>query len=103
MKEEIVTNIVHKLPNRRFHKERAPSHKDEEVVRNQIDYFLINERSRNSIKSMQAFPGADVSFDYNPLTVRINLKLKKLSKPNPNRRIKTLQLLIQNTLEEFNI
>lgn len=84
----IVTNIMFTLPNRSLFLWRASSNKDDKVVRNQIEYILINERYRNSIKSVKAWPGADTSSDHNPLTARIKLKIKKLSKLNPIHRIR---------------
>ena len=45
-------------------------------IRNQIDYILIKNRFRNSLRSCTAYPGADCGSDHNPFIAKVQLKLK---------------------------
>ena len=45
--------------------------------RNQIDFILVRERFRNSVKQARSYPGADIASDHNPVLVKLNVKLKK--------------------------
>ncbi|XP_076384113.1 uncharacterized protein LOC143261929 [Megalopta genalis] len=56
------------------------------IVRNQIDYILINQRFRNNIKDVKTYLGVDINSNHNLICSRIEIKLKKLTKPSkPNR------------------
>ena len=48
--------------------------------RNQIDFFTINRRFRNSITQVKTYPGADCGSDHIPVVADVKLKLKKLKK-----------------------
>lgn len=78
--EMIITNTFYKLPNRRLYTWKSPRDNDQNPVRNQIDYILINTRYRNNIKSVKTYPGADVSSDHNPLVAQMEIKLKRIPK-----------------------
>lgn len=56
----------------------APGH----VVRNQIDYILINKRFTNTITSVKTYPEAYIKSDHNHL-ITMNLKLKEI---NPTKQ-----------------
>ena len=45
--------------------------------RNQIDFILVRDRFRNSVKQARSYPGADIASDHNPVLVKLNVKLKK--------------------------
>ena len=49
-------------------------------TRNQIDYVLVNNRFRNSIKNSKSRPGADCGSDHNPVVIRTETKLKSIKK-----------------------
>ena len=49
-------------------------------TRNKIDYILIQNRFRNSIKSSKSMPGADCDSDYAPVLCKLIVKLRKLKK-----------------------
>ena len=83
----IITNTFFKLPNRRLYTWKSPQDNDNNIVRNQIDFLLVNERYRNSIKSVKTYPGADVYSDHNLLLARLHIKLKLLT-----QKTKTNQL-----------
>lgn len=59
-KEIVVTNTLFKLPRRRLYTWKSPQGTKDEIVRNQIDYVMINKRYRNSILSARTYPGASV-------------------------------------------
>lgn len=47
-----------------------------DVTRNQIDYILIKNRFKNSIKMCKTYPGADIGSDHNPVIANVKIKLK---------------------------
>ena len=49
-------------------------------TKNQIDYMLVNNRFRNSIKNSKSRPGADCGSDHNPVIIRTETKLKCIKK-----------------------
>lgn len=91
-----VTNILYRLPNRRLYTWKAPSDEQDNIVKNQIDFILLNERFHDSNKSVKADPGADVSFDQKSLIAKVRLQLKKTSKPNYPRKMNTSRLKVGN-------
>ena len=50
---------------------------EENILRNQIDYILANERYRNVFSSVKTYPGADLQSDHNPL---VGVRMKKVRK-----------------------
>src|SRR6478609_9107741 len=46
--------------------------------RYQIDYILIRQWYRNSVKSLWSYPGADADSDHNLVAMRLKFKLKKI-------------------------
>lgn len=76
----VITNTYFKLPPRRLYTWRSPRDQPNSIVRNQIDYILINRRFRNSCTSAKTYPGADVLSDHNPLVGTFKIKLKKVKK-----------------------
>lgn len=64
--------------------------KDGKILRNQVDYILVNRRFRNSILSTKTYPGADIASDHNPVVAEVQLKLKKVAK-------KTARLMLDMT------
>lgn len=83
----IITNTLYRLPDRR------PSDREDNIVTNEIDLILINERYHNSIKSEQMYPST-----MNPLVAKIRLKI---CKPNRPRKIDTMRLKEKGTYEEI--
>lgn len=79
-KDLIITNTFFKLPNRRLYTWKSPADKPENRVRNQIDYILINNRYKNSVKSTKTYPGADINSDHNPVIAKLNIKMKKIER-----------------------
>lgn len=74
----VITNTFFKLPKRRLYTWKSPRDSEERIVRNQIDYIIVNHRYRNAVKSAKTYPGADVGSDHNLLVAEIMVRLKKL-------------------------
>ena len=67
-----------------------------DAYRNQIDYLMINERYKNSIKNAYTYPGADVNSDHILLVLKLKLKI-----PHKNNRQERadLQLLKKEDIQ----
>lgn len=76
----VITNTFFKLPLRRLYTWKSPQDSSDHLVRNQIDYILINKRFRNSVTSVKTYPGADIKSDHNPLVATLKLKLKRIKR-----------------------
>lgn len=74
----VLTNTFFKLPKRRLYTWRSPADKPGRLIRNQIDFILMNQRYKNAVKSAKTYPGADVGSDHSILIAEIRMKLKKL-------------------------
>jgi len=78
----VVTNTWFEQEKRRRYTWRNPGGKS----RSQIDYILVRQRYRNSVKSSQSYPGADADSDHNLVAMRVELKLKKLKRGGRKQR-----------------
>lgn len=80
-KEEnmVIKNTFFKLHPRRLYTWKSPQDSYNNIVRNQINYILINRRYQNSIKRVAAYPGADIGSDHNPLIADFQFRLKLIS------------------------
>lgn len=82
----IIMNTLFKLPKRRLYTWKSPRDGYEgKIVRNQIDYIMINQRFRNNVTSVQTYPSADIGSNHNLLCSNLRIKLKKVktaSRPN---------------------
>lgn len=56
-------------------------------TRNQIDYVLVQQRWKSSVRDAKTYPGLDCGSDHNALVAEVSLKLKKVlkNKPKDNR------------------
>ena len=61
-------------------------------TRNKIDYILIQNRFRNSIKSSKSMPGADCDSDHAPVLCKLLVKLTKLKKPQLQTKFNIMKL-----------
>ena len=75
-----IANTWSDQPKRRLYTWKAPGDRTDRVIRNQIDYILINDRYKNMVTKAKTHPGADCGSDHNLLINSLNLKLKKISK-----------------------
>lgn len=81
----VVANTWFKLPKRRLYTWKSPGDTKINVIRNQIDYILIDKRYRNGIKGVKTYPGADIGSDHNPVIGTVSIKLKKIKHNNQRR------------------
>jgi exonuclease III len=96
-----IKNTYFKLHPRRLYTWKSPQDCEGNVVRNQIDYFLIQDRYKNSITRVAAYPGADIGSDHNPLIADMAVRLKKAAVAKPVRRFATDRLRNADTKKKF--
>jgi exonuclease III len=70
----VITNTWFKKPKRRLYTWKSPG----ERSRFQLDYVLVKQRFRNSVKDVQTLPGEDTDSDRNLLVATICTRLKKI-------------------------
>ena len=104
----VITNTWFQQEKRRRYTWKSPG--DEK--RYQIDYIIVKERYRNSVKTSKAMPGADADTDHNLVAMKsyLNLKLIRRKKQTIRRwdkeKLKTetkrmeLTQRIENRVEE---
>ena len=97
-----VANTWFKHHNRNLYTWTSPQD-GESIVRNQIDYILVRQRYKRSIKNVKTFPGADCDSDHTPVVAKILLKLKKVQKRSQFRPKWKLDYLVGDTANQFNI
>lgn len=84
--EYIILNTFFKLPPRRLYTWTSAQDQPNNVIRNQIDYILINKRFRNSCLSVKTYPSAEISSDHNALIGKFKLKLKKVARKTNTKK-----------------
>ena len=79
----VVTNTCFKQEKRRRYTWKAPG----DTERYQLDYIMVRQRYRNSVKNSHAYPGADADTDHNlvMMTAFLTLKNVKCKKKNIKR------------------
>ena len=78
----IVTNTWFQQGKRRRYTWKAPGDR----ARYQLDYIMVRERYRNSVKNSRALPGADVDSDHNLVAMTAHLQLKFIKKKIPRAK-----------------
>ncbi|KAG1671332.1 Craniofacial development protein 2 [Nymphon striatum] len=95
-----ITNTWFQQPPRKLYTWKSPG----DITRNQIDYIIINQRFRNTVKQVKTYPGADINSDHNPVVMKMNIKLKKMKKKHQKREQPDLNLLRQEEYrKKFNV
>ncbi|XP_065368794.1 uncharacterized protein LOC135961229 [Calliphora vicina] len=98
-----ITNTLFRLHPRRLYTWKSPQDNRENVVRNQIDYILINRRYCTCVTKCSTFPGADVPSDHNLLLANVRTKLAIVRKHKRQHKIDIRKLndpLIRNEIKE---
>lgn len=72
-----VLNMCSQLLFRRLYTLKLLLDKTSNVMRNQINYILVNKCFCNSITRVIAYPGANIDSDHNPVVANISLRLAK--------------------------
>lgn len=98
--DSVIMNTFFQLPPRRLYTWKSPADSPQKVIRNQIDFIIINKRYQNSVKSVKTYPGADILSDHNLLLSKIKIRLKKTRKRNPQKRLDTQRLKDNTTRME---
>ncbi|RUS89973.1 hypothetical protein EGW08_002240 [Elysia chlorotica] len=92
----MIANTFFQKPLRKLYTWKNPG----DWRRNQIDYILVRKRFRNSIKTCQTYPGADINSDHNPVTAKIKMKLKKIKTQKYTPDLDIIQLKSSQTMQE---
>lgn len=71
-----ISNTWFKQHKRRLYTWKGPGDR----IRCQIDYIMINQRFKNSIKIAKTYPGADMDTDHNLLAAEVRTRLKHVKK-----------------------
>jgi hypothetical protein len=79
----VITNTWFKKPKRRLYTWKSPGNRN----RYQLDYVLVKQRFRNSVKDVQTMPGADIDSDHNLLVATICTSLKKIMFPQAETKM----------------
>jgi len=82
-----ITNTWFQLHPRRLYTWKSPADRLHNLVRNQIDFILINQRFGSTIKSAVIYPGADVPSDHVLLVAVLKTSLSSQRKPTTQRRV----------------
>jgi len=77
-----VTNTMYRHSERRIYTWKAPG----DIRRLQLDYIIVKQRYRNSVKNSHAFPGADANSDHNLVAMKARLNFKRIKKPMHRKR-----------------
>lgn len=83
-----ITNTWFKQNKRRLYTWKNPGDR----MRFQIDYILINQRFKNSIKNPKTYPGADLDTDHNLLAAELKTRLKHVKKKTTYKKWNTEKL-----------
>ena len=78
----VVTNTWYKHQKRRRYTWKKPG----DTGRYQIDFILVKQRYRNSVRNSRAYPGADANSDHNLVMAKTGLKLKKIVRSKPKKK-----------------
>ena len=74
-----------------------------DIARNQMDYVVINERFRSSMKHVKTYPMADINSDPIPVVMKIKIRLKKMEKPKVKKQFHIGLLKEENHKKECNV
>uniref|UniRef100_A0A8D8SHV0 Craniofacial development protein 2 n=1 Tax=Cacopsylla melanoneura TaxID=428564 RepID=A0A8D8SHV0_9HEMI len=80
-----VSNTYFKQHPRRLYTWTSPKDSMDNIIRNQIDFILINKRYRNCCTSMRTYPGADINSDHVPVIGEFRAKMKTTKRKTQKR------------------
>ena len=95
--DQVILNTWFKEYPRRKYTWRSPDDK----TRNQIDYITINNRFRNAVQHTKTYPGADCGSEHVPVVSSIQIKLRKMKKPKPIKKLDLAALPISSLQHQF--
>ena len=94
----LIANTWFEQPKRRLYTWTAPNGQH----RNQIDYFLCQQRWRSSIQAVKALPGADCGSDHQLLIAKVKLRFNTTKRPPVMRRLDTSNIPARYVVEVKN-
>ena len=71
----------------RQHKRRRYTWTRPDGERYQLDYILVRQRYRNSVKNAHSYPGADINSDHNLVAMRACVRMKKIQRGKKVERL----------------
>ena len=71
-------------------------------IRNQIDFILVKNRWKSSIKTAKTMPGADVGSDHQLLIAMVRIKLKRIDNTRKVKRFDPQNINEQYLIETKN-
>ncbi|XP_037942288.1 craniofacial development protein 2-like [Teleopsis dalmanni] len=82
-----ISNTMFNLPPRRLYTWKSPSDTPDNIIRNQIDFILINDHFCSSVKKVTTYPEADVQSGHNLLMAKICIRLASNRKKKPSLKL----------------
>ena len=79
----VVTNTRFKKQKRRRYTWTRPG----DTGRFQLDYILVRDRYRNSVKDSCSYPGADADSDHNLVAMTVRIKFKKIVRQKGRKNV----------------
>ena len=79
----LIANTWFQQPKRRIYTWKKPG----DTGRYQIDYIMVRQRYRNSVRSAKSYPGADANTDHNLVLMRSLVRLKSIRKGRAQRKL----------------
>lgn len=70
----LIANTFFKQHPRRLYTWKAPTDNKQRLVRNQIDFILLNMEFKKYIHSVKTYLGADINSDHNPVVMDFKIK-----------------------------
>lgn len=92
-----IANTFFKQHPRRLYTWKSPGDNAGRIIRNQIDFILVGQVLKKYVQTVKTYPGADINSDHNPVVMDFRMRrFKKISRPQPTRKINTRKLLTPN-------
>ena len=93
----MLANTWFKHENRRRYTWKKPG----DTGRYQIDYILIRQRYRNSVKNARSYPETDANSDHNLVAAEIGVTLKKVMGNKKRRKWDLNQLKVKRAFSKI--
>ncbi|CAG9837263.1 unnamed protein product [Diabrotica balteata] len=75
----VIMNTWFKLHPRKLYTWKSPQDSVGRIIRNQIDYMLVNKRYRNSCTCVKTYPVADTNSNNVPVVGSFKVRMKKFA------------------------
>ena len=95
--DQVIFNTWFKERSRRKYTWRSSDDK----TRNQMDYITINNRFRNAVQHTKTYPGVDCGSDHIVVFSSIQIKLRKMKKPKPIKKLDLTALATSSLRQQF--